>query len=106
MKVIFAPEVEQYLADLIEILFYENYFEFYENANKYVTSLIMDISTFLDRKLKRPAPEYFLKYGENLFYSVFKKSNNTQWYVFFNYEDDIYYIRYIGNNHTISRYFV
>jgi hypothetical protein len=37
-------------------------------------------------------------------YAVFKKNNNTSWYVFFNYEDDIYYVRYIGNNHTCAQY--
>ncbi|KAA6331699.1 hypothetical protein EZS27_019729 [termite gut metagenome] len=36
--------------------------------------------------------------------SVFKKNNHTQWYVFFNLENDVYYIRYIGNNHTVSQH--
>ena len=43
-------------------------------------------------------------------YAVFKKSKRTSWYIFFNtYEDeqtgeDIYLVRYIGNNHTIAQY--
>ena len=106
MKIIFAPEIDQYLTELIKLLFDKGYFSFYEDADKYVTSLIMDIKTSLNRRLKKPAPPYFSKYGKNLYYTVFKKNSNTQWFVFFNYEDNTYYIRYIGNNHTVSQHFI
>ena len=106
MKILFAPEVDQYLTELIQLLFDKGYFSFYEDADKYVTSLILDIKASLNRKLKKRAPLYFLRYGKDLYYSVFKKNTNTQWFVFFNGEDDMYYIRYIGNNHTVSQYFI
>ena len=37
MTVLFLPEVEEYLYELIEILYYQEYFGFKENAINYVT---------------------------------------------------------------------
>ncbi|MDR1526217.1 MAG: hypothetical protein LBS46_00925 [Dysgonamonadaceae bacterium] len=105
MKVVFDSLVEDFLYDLVEILYEKNYFEFYEEADDYVSGLVYDITTSIPYKLQRPAPPHFNRYGKNMSYVVFKKNNYTQWYVFFNQEDDIYYIRYIGNNHTCAQYF-
>jgi hypothetical protein len=104
MTVIFSPEAADYLADLIEALYLNDYFGFKESAKKYVADLAIDIKTTIDKRINKPAPPYFDRYGGNMSYSVFKKNKNTQWYVFFNYYDDIYYIRYIGNNHTCAQY--
>ena len=44
----------------------------------------------------------------NMYYTIFKKSKNTQWYVFFRvYKEKgevIYQVRYISNNHVIAQY--
>ncbi|NDW10666.1 hypothetical protein [Dysgonomonas sp. 520] len=104
MKIIFDPEAEEFLYQLVEMLYHKEYFGFYEDAVEYVATLIADINTSLPNKLKKSASKHFSKYGKNLVYTMFKKNDNTQWYVFFNYEDDVYYIRYIGNNHTCAQY--
>jgi hypothetical protein len=104
MTVIFSPETAEYLADLIEILYDNDYLGFKESAKKYVDDLAIDIKTTIDKRSKKKAPTYFNRYGKHLYYATFKKNDNTQWYVFFNYEDGIYYIRYIGNNHTCAQY--
>lgn len=104
MMVIFDSEVEEYLSYLVNILYERDYFGFKESAYQYVDGLIDDIYYNLNSKLKKPAPSYFSKYGKNMYYAIFRKNYNTQWYVFFNEEDDLYYIRYIGNNHTCSQY--
>jgi hypothetical protein len=62
MKFIFAPEVEHYLVELVEILFH--------NADEYVTSLVIEITISLSSKQKKMAPGYFSKYGKELYYSV------------------------------------
>jgi hypothetical protein len=104
MKIVFDSEVEKYLYQMVDILYNEEYFGFKENAYQYVDDLIDDIAYNIGSKQKRPAPPYFDRYGENMSYAVFRKNKNTQWYVFFNYDDGIYYIRYIGNNHTCAQY--
>ena len=104
MKIIFSPEVRIYLKDLSELLYEKDYFGFEEDAYKYVEDIVLDITNSLPNKFKKEAPPYFSKYGKYLYYSIFKKNNNTQWYVFFNHEDDVFYIRYIGNNYTCAQY--
>ncbi|OJU48788.1 MAG: hypothetical protein BGN96_00560 [Bacteroidales bacterium 45-6] len=104
MSVVFSPESEGYLYETIEILYKLEYFGHKESAVKYVIDLAHEIRDTLPNCLKKQAPAYFERYGKGMYYSVFKKNNNTSWYVFFNHEDGIYYIRYIGNNHTCSHY--
>jgi hypothetical protein len=60
MTVLFLPEVEDYLYELIEILYRKEYFGYKENAINYVTDLKNDIKTNLSNKVKRPALRYFL----------------------------------------------
>ncbi|MFA5649716.1 MAG: hypothetical protein WC914_01050 [Proteiniphilum sp.] len=103
-QVIVAPVVEDYLVELIELLYNKDYFGFKEDAIEYVYSLISDIYDTLPNKVSKIAPPYFSRYGKDLCYSVFKKNDNTQWYVFFNYEDNIFYVRYVGNNHTCAQH--
>jgi hypothetical protein len=108
MKVLFLPEVEDYLFELIEVLYRKGYFGFEESAVKYIKSLEGDIRTNLFSKRRRPAPPFFNRYGEKLLYSVFAKSRTTQWYVFFNvYQDNgetVFVVRYISNNHVIAQF--
>ena len=110
MNVILLPEVQAYFRSLVVILYEKEYFSFKDSAKKYVNELLDDILITLPTRLHKPAPEYFDKYGKDMEYAVFKKSNRTSWYVFFTtYEDeeteeDIFLVRYIGNNHTIAQY--
>ena len=108
MKVLFLPEVETYLFELIEILYKKEYFGFKEGAIKYVTDLESDIRSNLNTKRKRPAPPFFDRYGKRMLYSIFPKYRATQWYVFFNvYQENgetIFLVRYISNNHMIAQF--
>lgn len=110
MKILFLPEVEDHLFELIEILYEKEYFVFKESVVSYVVDLENDIRTNLPTKIKRPAPPYFDRYGKKMLYTVFEKNKATQWYVFFNaYQEKdgqmILLIRYISNNHRIAQFF-
>ena len=102
--------VRKYLYDLIQILYEKNYFGFKENAKEYVKDLFTDIEQNLPKKIRKPAPEHFDKYGYNMYYASFKKNQQTTWYVFFtiNYDDaantQTFVIKYISNNHMIAKY--
>jgi hypothetical protein len=110
MKVLAIPEVRLYLQNLAVILYEKEFFGFEDSARRYVIELFEDIKKTLPRRQHKPAPKYFDKYGKDMEYAVFKKSNHTSWYIFFTiYEDeatgeDIFLIRYIGNNHTVAQY--
>ena len=108
MNVLFLPKVFEYFENLAKILHKKGYFVFRETARQYVTELVNDIKTNLPTRLHRPAPKYFDKYGKNMEYAVFKKNRHTHWYVFFRTYwkngEEIYQVRYIGNNHTVAQY--
>ena len=104
MKILYDPNVEEYLIELSQILYDKEYFGFIEDAKQYVRDIIFEINLSLDKKIKKEAPEYFNRYGEGLYYTAYKKNKNTSWYVFFHYEDEIYLIRFIGNNHNVGKF--
>ena len=108
MKIVAIPKVQQYLESLKKILFEDEYFGFEDTAQKYVDDLFEDIKTNLPTHQHKPAPKYFDKYGKGMYYAVFRKSKNTQWYVFFipykEKGETIFLIRYIANNHVIAQY--
>lgn len=109
-QVLALPEVRNYFAELMRILYDEGYFSFEENAIEYVTDLFADIEQNLPAKSKKPAPPFFDRYGKNLYYASFKKSKHTQWYVFFTIHTDAFsdtqtfLIKYVSNNHMISQH--
>lgn len=107
MKVLFLPDVRLYFRELESILFQQEYFSYEETAIRYVRELITDIQNSLPDRQRRPAPAYFDRFGKNMFYAVFRKSKQTQWYAFFTmYENNgeiIYLVRYISNNHVIAQ---
>ena len=108
MKVLFLPEVREYFDFLADILFEESYFAIEENARQYAQELFDDIENNLPYRWKKPAPKHFEKYGQDMYYSGFKKNRNTTWYAFFTkYVENgetFYLVRHIENNHTASQY--
>jgi hypothetical protein len=108
MKVLFLPEVQEYYDKLEQILYEKGYFSFLDSSKKYVKELIDDIETTLPIRLHKPAPKHFEKYGKDLHYATFKKSNRTTWYAFFTKHrqdgDIVYLVRYISNNHVEGQF--
>jgi hypothetical protein len=108
MKVIATPGVYSFLENLVTILYEQGYFGFEENAREYVNRLYDDIITSLPYRPKKRAPKFFNKYGEGMYYVVFRKSKKTVWYVFFRIyrkDDELYFqLRHIANNHTVAQY--
>jgi hypothetical protein len=110
MKVLALPEVRQYLYELSLILHEKGYFSYLDSSERYVEELFTDIKMTLPNRLRRHAPPYFERYGKDMYYAIFRKNKQTQWYVFFTIyesegkEDIIYLVRYISNNHVIAQY--
>lgn len=108
MRVVILPEVIDYFLQLASIFYDKGYFGFEDSAIKYAKELFVDIRDNLPEKYKKVAPKYFDKYGESMYYAIFKRNKNTSWYVFFNIysskEGITYFVRYVNNNHMIARY--
>jgi hypothetical protein len=106
VKVLFAPEVEEDLFELIEILYAKEYLSTYEFAISYVEDLINDIQQNIQSKLKKRAPIFFERYGKDMQYITYQRNQNTTWYIFFNVVEDTYFIKYITNNHVSGQHFL
>ena len=104
MRIIFAPEVEEDLHDLIEILIVKGYLGTYAFAISYVEDLIIDIQQNIHTKLKKKAPAFFERYGKDMQYITYQRNANTTWYIFFSIIEDTYFIKYITNNHVSGQY--
>lgn len=104
MKVLFAPEVEEDLYELIEVLVEKEYLGTYPFAISYVEDLIADIQQNIQSKLKKKAPAFFERYGKDMLYVTYQRNPNTTWYIFFSVDEDTYFIKYITNNHVSGQY--
>ncbi len=109
MRIVFTKEVREYLKDVADIMYEKEYFSFLDSSQHYMESLINEIVTTLPSRQAKLAPPYFERYSKDMHYVMFRKSKNTQWYVFFNlFEDEkgehTYLISYITNNHLIAHF--
>jgi len=104
MKIIYHNKVIVYLNELVNILYEQNYFGFKESAYDYVDWILDKVTQDISKTPAKKAPKYFDKYGENLSYIALKRNSQTTWYVFFHFEENIFYIRYIGNNHIVAQH--
>ena len=77
MKVLFAPQVEDDLFNLVEILVQKGYLGTYEFAISYVEELVDYIQTHIHIGLKKKAPTFFNQYGCDLWYISYRKNANT-----------------------------
>lgn len=69
------------MSELIQDLLQEDYFGFEESAIDYVYDLIDDIVYNIESKYKKFAPEYFSKYGKNMYSAFCRRNKNTTWYI-------------------------
>lgn len=103
MKVLFAPEVEEDLYELIEALVEKEYLGTYPFAIAYVEDLVFDIQHNIHSKLKKKAPAFFERYGKDMQYITCQR-NDTTWYIFFSIINETYFVKYITNNHVSGQY--
>jgi hypothetical protein len=93
----FLPEVEDYLEDLIEILYQKEYFGFEESSYEYVLRIVNYVLENIETIKAKITPEDLIHRGS--FYITYQSSKRTTWYIFYDREDLNFLIRYISNNH-------
>jgi hypothetical protein len=96
-KVSVSKKVNDTLENLVDILFDEDYFNYLEDAVNYVNN-ISDFIYNIPNKPYRVAPNDI----NGKFYITYKPNKHTTWYISFDVEDDLYFIRNITNNHSVD----
>ena len=94
-KIIVSEIVKYKLDELIKILYDEEYFGFKQSAEDYVHDIIEFIYAVPTLPRKNTKKN---RYGN--FYCTYKHSNNTSWYITFDFENETYLIKNIANNHS------
>jgi len=103
-KIVYAQEVEQFLDELLIVLFEKGYFGFPDSAKSYVDKLLGYVKQYIGLLPAREAPQYFSRYAKNMKYITYRANQSTEWYVFYQQSDNIFLIRYITNNHVAAQY--
>ena len=105
IEVRYHKEVLLFLDELSDILIEKGYFSFYEYSAQYIEDMVVYVKNNIATKLHKPAPAYFSKYGNDLFYITYKRNKQTTWYIFFQKTDSFYFVRHITNNHAEGQFF-
>ena len=103
-KVRYSVSVELQLKESIDQLVERGYFSEEDYAVSYIRDLVTYFQLNLDHLTAFAAPEYFNRYGTNLKYTIYRKSNRTTWYAFFKETHDALIIVYLANNHLMGHH--
>lgn len=96
--IVYQPEVEQYINDLVYILFYEDYFTYIENAIDYKDKIINFVEQNILLFPFKKTPKQLAHLGSK--YIFYTSNQRTTWYIFFESKDNNYLITYVTNNHV------
>lgn len=103
-KVRYSVSVELQLKESIDQLVERGYFSEEDYAVNYIRDLVTYFQLNLDHLTAFAAPDYFARYGTNLKYAIYRKSNRTTWYAFFQETPDALTIVYLANNHLMGHH--
>ncbi len=95
---ILQQNVREYLDNLIQILFENDYFGFEESAQIYVSKIYDFIEHELINFPYKITPEKLSHFGQK--YAFYNANNRTTWYIFFEIKDSRLLITYLTNNHA------
>ncbi|WP_175635860.1 hypothetical protein [Pedobacter ghigonis] len=94
----FHPSVLLYLNELVDTLFYENYFSIHDSAVDYVTRLIDIVENQIGKKQHYSVPQAFVHYGTWIIHINISKK--TTWYFVFEKSENRYLVTYVFNNYA------
>lgn len=97
IKVVFTPQVIDFLDNLVQILYKDEYFGFIESAEDYVSKIYDTIPDIIKLDIYKTTPQKLKYLGSN--YIFYKSNNRTTWFVFFEKQNNNYLITSILNNH-------
>jgi hypothetical protein len=103
-KIEYLDCVAEDLNQLIDILYKKTYFGYINSAKQYVVDMKNYIEHHLPYVVKYPAPAYFTKYGESMWYITYHSTKYTTWYIFFQQKENRFLVRHITNNHVSGQY--
>lgn len=103
-KIVYKLRVEEYLIDLVDILYLENYFRFKDSAYEYVEKIKNNIEENINLSHHKPTSTELAHLGD--YYIFYNPNKHTTWYILFDKRGDDILITSIFNNHCIEASFL
>lgn len=103
-KIIYDQDVLEYFDSLVYILFKNDYFSYYENAENYLAKVISFVKLNIRTFPHKNTPKNLLDFGP--YYIFYKANARTTWYIFFEKNDENFLITGILNNHCEEPRFI
>ena len=97
IKIVFTPNVIDYLDVLVRILYKKEYFGYIETAEEYVLKIYDSVPENIKWNVHKPTPQRLQYLGSN--YIFYKSNAKTTWFIFFEKRDTVFLITGIINNH-------
>ena len=97
IKLIIDDEASLFLDDLIEVLYKDEYFGFVESAEGYISRIYEFIFDNIKDFPSKKTPEQLSKYSTK--YIFYKINPRTTWFIFFENQNNNFFISKIINNH-------
>ncbi|MEX0996291.1 MAG: hypothetical protein WDZ45_04520 [Flavobacteriaceae bacterium] len=98
ITILYKPEVEYYINDLVHTLYLEGYFSFLENAVEYTNGIIDFIENAIHTFPYKITPLNLNHLGSK--YIFYNPNKRTTWFIFFESQEDTFLVTYITNNHA------
>ena len=96
--IVYSDEFEDFINDLVDILYEQDYFGFEESAMNYGAKIYDFIFENIDLPITKNSPSKLQKFGKK--YLKYKANHQTTWYIFFNQKGNRFLVNYITNNHA------
>ncbi len=93
----FQNNVLNFFDDLIYTLFENEYFGFVDSSEEYVNKIVNFIYTTINTFPAKKTPLQLQKYGSK--YIFYKINPRTTWFIFFEHQNNNFFITKIINNH-------
>jgi hypothetical protein len=97
IRILYKPDVEDFLFDLVYILFKKDYFSYIENAESYKNNIVDFIENNISTFPVSETPFKLRDFGSS--YIFYKSNARTTWFVFFEKQESNYLVTNIINNH-------
>jgi len=103
-KIIFADFFLDEMEVLVFILFYDKYFSYRSNAERYVDLIFDFVKDKITTFTHKTTPKNLVHLGSH--YIFYKSNARTTWYIFFEKTSDTYLITGVLNNHCEEARFI
>ena len=101
-KVVAITAVTSHIIETVCLLVENGYFSDEDYAVEYMFDVLDYFSLNIEQLVHREVPTYFQRLGYHVYYSLYRKSRSTTWYVFFEKDANTVRLLHLATNHTIG----